>query len=146
MGIRVVATGGTIASLVDPETGAVKPAVAADDLIRSVPGLDSNGPITVEEVDRVNGWNVIPATMLRVSERVEAALDSSEIDGVIVTHGTDTVEETAFFCDVTVRSDKPVVFAAAMRSGDEVAADGPRNLLNAAALVSSPEARATGPC
>jgi len=115
--IRVVATGGTIASLADPETGAVRPAVSAADLVATVPGL---GPVDVEEVAHVNGWNVTPETMLEVARRAGGG-------GVVVTHGTDTVEETAFLCDVTVESD--VVFASAMRSGGEIAADGPRNLL-----------------
>jgi L-asparaginase len=131
--IRVVATGGTIASLADPDTGAVRPAVSAEDLVRGVPGL---GPVEVDEVARVNGWNVTPATMLDVAARVAAALERST-PGVVVTHGTDTVEETAFLCDVTVASDKPVVFAAAMRSGGEIAADGPRNLLCAAEVARS---------
>jgi L-asparaginase len=144
MAIRVVATGGTIASLADPETGAVRPAVGAEDLVRSVPGLDALGPIAVDEVDRVTGWNVTPATMLEVSRRVAAALSEDGVDGVVVTHGTDTVEETAFFCDVTVGSDKPVAFAAAMRSGNEIAADGPRNLLNAAQVAGAEAARGTG--
>jgi L-asparaginase len=132
--IRVIATGGTIASLADPETGAVRPAVSAEDLVATVPGL---GPVEVEEVAHVNGWNVTPATMLEVSRRVSASGS-----GVVVTHGTDTVEETAFFCDLTVESD--VVFAAAMRSGSEIAADGPRNLLCAAQVAESESARGMG--
>jgi L-asparaginase len=118
MTTRVIATGGTIASLADPETGAVRPAVSAADLVATVPGLVD---VEVEEVAHVNGWNVTPATMLEVARRAAAA------GGAVVTHGTDTVEETAFLCDLTVEPD--VVFAAAMRSGGEVAADGPRNLL-----------------
>jgi L-asparaginase len=130
--VRVVATGGTIASLADPETGAVRPAVSAADLVATVPGL---GPVEVEEVAHVNGWNVTPATMLEVARRASGG-------GVVVTHGTDTVEETAFFCDVTVESE--VVFAAAMRSGGEVAADGPRNLLCAAQVAESDAVRGMG--
>jgi L-asparaginase len=130
--VRVVATGGTIASLADPETGAVRPAVSAADLVATVPGL---GPVEVEEVAHVNGWNVTPATMLEVARRASGG-------GVVVTHGTDTVEETAFFCDVTVRSE--VVFAAAMRSGGEVSADGPRNLLCAAQVAESDAVRGMG--
>ena len=139
--MHLIATGGTIASLADPETGVVRPAVSAEDLVRTVPGL---GDVEVEQVAHVNGWNVTPATMLEVSRRVSAALASDDVPGVVVTHGTDTVEETAFFCDVTVASDKPVVFAAAMRSGGEVAADGPRNLLGAAGVARSPAARGMG--
>jgi L-asparaginase len=130
--IRVIATGGTIASLADPETGAVRPAVSAADLVATVPGL---GPVEVEEVAHVNGWNVTPATMLEVARRASGG-------GVVVTHGTDTVEETAFFCDVTVESE--VVFAAAMRSGGEVAADGPRNLLCATEVAASDAVRGMG--
>jgi L-asparaginase len=141
MTVVVVATGGTIASLADPATGAVRPAVSAEDLVAGVPGL---GPVRVEEVARVNGWNVAPDTMLEVSRRAAAALEREDVAGVVVTHGTDTVEETAFLCDVTVASDKPVVFAAAMRSGSEVAADGPRNLLCAEQVARAPAARGAG--
>jgi len=121
--VRLIATGGTIASLADPETGAVRPAVSAEDLVATVPGL---GPVEVEEIAHVNGWNVTPATMLEVARRASGG-------GVVVTHGTDTIEETAFFCDLTVESD--VVFAGAMRNGSEVSADGPRNLLCASQVA-----------
>jgi L-asparaginase len=128
MALRVIATGGTIASLADPETGAVRPAVGASELIAGVPGLAEFEPV-VDEVDRVNGWNVTPATMLEVARRAAAARE----EAVVVTHGTDTVEETAFFCDITV--ERPLAFAAAMRAGDELGADGPRNLLHAARVA-----------
>lgn len=105
-------------------TGAVRPAVSAEDLVASCPGLP---PVEVEEVAHVNGWNVTPDTMLEVARRASAG------GGVVVTHGTDTIEETAFFCDLTVEGD--VVFAGAMRNGSEVSADGPRNLLCAAQVA-----------
>jgi L-asparaginase len=124
----VIATGGTIASLADPSTGAVRPAVSAEELVATVPGL---APVAVEEVAHVNGWNVTPATMLEVARRAAAG------GPVVVTHGTDTVEETAFLCDVTVEG--TVVFAAAMRNGSEVGADGPRNLLCAAQVAEAAE-------
>jgi L-asparaginase len=141
--IHVIATGGTIASLADPVTGAVRPAVGADDLIASVEGLDRFEP-RVEELERVNGWNVRPDVMLQVAARAQAAAADDAVTGIVVTHGTDTVEETAFLVDLLVRTDKPVAFAAAMRSGGEVGADGPRNLLNAATVAASPDARGLG--
>lgn len=144
MGLRVVATGGTIASLADPETGAVRPAVGAAELVAGVPGLAALGPVTVDEVAGVNGWNVTPGTMLAVAAAAQAALADDAVDGVVVTHGTDTVEETAFLCDLLVDSDKPVAFAAAMRAGDELGADGPRNLLAAARVAADPAARGCG--
>ena len=143
MSLALVATGGTIASLADPASGAVRPAVAPADLLRAVPGLDRHGPVAVTEVARVNGWNMTPATMLATAAAVEAAL-AGPADGAIVTAGTDTVEETAFLLDLVVASDQPVVVAAAMRSGDELGADGPRNLACAAAVASDPAARGLG--
>jgi L-asparaginase len=143
MGVRIIATGGTIASIAD-ESGAVRAALTPEDLTATVPALQEYGPITSEEVARVNGWNVTPAMMLDVSKRVEAAFADDSVDGAIVTHGTDTVEETAFLLDITVGSEKPVAFAAAMRSGDEVGAEGPRNLLNAAAVASHKGGRGIG--
>jgi L-asparaginase len=131
MTVRLVATGGTIASLADPETGAVRPAVSAEDLVATVPGL---GLVEVESVAHVNGWNVTPETMLEVARRASGG-------GVVVTHGTDTIEETAFFCDLTVESD--VVFAGAMRNGSEIAADGPRNLLCATQVAAEPRGLGT---
>lgn len=143
MSLYVLATGGTIASLVDPDTGAVRPAVSGAELVRSVAGLEQFDP-RVEEIAHVNGWNVIPAVMLEVARRAQAAADDPSVEGVVVTHGTDTMEETAFLCDLLVRSDKPVVFAAAMRSGGELSADGPRNLLNAARVATDASARGLG--
>ena len=75
MTVRLIATGGTIASLADPETGAVRPAVSAEDLVATVPGL---GPVEVESVAHVNGWNVTPETMLEVARRASGG-------GVVVT-------------------------------------------------------------
>jgi L-asparaginase len=144
MALHLIATGGTIGSLRDPVSGSVRPAVAAEKLVRGPPGLENFGYIRVEELDRVNGWNVTPETMLAVARSAQDALADTEVDGAVVTHGTDTVEETAFLCDVAVDSEKPVVFAAAMRSGDEVGADGPRNLVCAAKTAAAPVVRGAG--
>jgi len=144
VGVHIIATGGTIASLADPRTGAVTAAVPIEELVRAVPGLDAVGDVSREEIARINGWNVTPQIMCEVSAALNRALARDDVDGAVVTHGTDTVEETAFLCDVTLHSDKPVAFAAAMRSGSELGADGPRNLLHAALVASSGEARGIG--
>jgi L-asparaginase len=144
MEIRLFATGGTIASLPDPSTGIVRASVTAEELVQGVPGLERLGPITVDELSRVNSSNVTPSGMLEVARRVSEALAQDSVVGAIVTHGTDTVEETAFLCDVTVASEKPVVFTAAMRSGDQLGADGPRNLICAALTARADPARGLG--
>jgi L-asparaginase len=144
MGVCLIATGGTIASLRDPQTGAVRPAVGGDELVATVPGVKEAGLTQVEELAKVNGWNIDPELILSLAGRIKQRLAQLDIDGVVVTHGTDTVEETAFACDLMTKSDKPVAFAAAMRSGDELSADGPRNLLNAVRVAGSPDAHGLG--
>ena len=144
MGVLVLTTGGTIASLPDPKTGAKRPAVSGDELVRSVPGLDAVADVEVEEVASASSWNLTPEDMLRVARRAGDALADGGFDGVVVTHGTDTLEETAFLTDLTLRAEGPVAFVGAMRSPDELSADGPRNLLNAVRVAAAPEARGAG--
>jgi L-asparaginase len=142
--VRILTTGGTIASLPDPESGAKRPAVSGEELVAGVPGLDRVANVQVEEVASESSWNLTPADMLAVARDAGEALAEPGVDGVVVTHGTDTLEETAFLTDLTLRSDGPVAFVGAMRSADELSADGPRNLLNAVRVASAPEARGAG--
>jgi L-asparaginase len=142
--VLILTTGGTIASLPDPETGAKRPAVSGEELVASVPGLADVADVQVEEVASHSSWNLTPGHMLAVARRAGEALSGPEVDGVVVTHGTDTLEETAFLIDLTLRSDGPVAVVGAMRTPDEPSADGPRNLLNAVRFASAPEARGVG--
>jgi L-asparaginase len=142
--VRILTTGGTIASLPDPETGAKRPALSGEELVASVPGLDGIASVQVEDIVAVTSWNLTPADMLTVARRASGALAEPGVDGVVVTHGTDTLEETAFLVDLTLRSDRPVVVVGAMRSADEPSADGPRNLLNAVRVAAAAEARGAG--
>src|SRR5262245_31369527 len=144
MKVLVAATGGTIASLPDPETGALRPTVAAEELLAGVPGLNQAVDLDVVEIERASGWNLTPATMLKVAKTLDNGLAGERYAGAIVTGGTDTIEETAFLCDLLVASEKPVTCTAAMRPGHELGADGPRNLVNAARVASSDEARGWG--
>ena len=144
MSVRILTTGGTIASLPDPETGAKRPAVSGEELVASVPGLVDVADVDVDEVAAHSSWNLTPGNMLEVARRAGESLAEPDVDGVVVTHGTDTLEETAFLIDLTLRSGGPVVVVGAMRSPDEPSADGPRNLLNAVRVASAPEARGVG--
>ncbi|HEX6652645.1 MAG TPA: asparaginase [Thermoleophilaceae bacterium] len=144
MSVRILTTGGTIASLPDPDTGAKRPALSGEELVASVPGLDDVAIVEVAEIVSVTSWNLTPADMLAVARRASDALAEPDVDGVVVTHGTDTLEETAFLADLTLRSDRPVAVVGAMRSADELSADGPRNLLNAVRVAAAPEARGVG--
>jgi L-asparaginase len=106
--------------------------------------LDQVARIEVQNVVNVGSTNMTPALWLEVSRRATVALARPEVAGVLVTHGTDTMEETAYFLDLTVASEKPVILVGAMRAASEWDADGPRNVLSAARVAVSPESRGSG--
>lgn len=137
-------TGGTIASRRDPATGAVAAAVSGEELLTRIPGIDDLAAVEVEAIANVNGWNMTPDVMLDVAKRVNHTLRSTAVDGVVITHGTDTVEETAFLLDLLVDSATPVVFAVALRHLDELGTDGPRNLRDAMLVAADPASRDRG--
>jgi L-asparaginase len=142
--VVVLSTGGTIASTQSEEEGGFTSNLTGEQLVAAVPGLDQVARIEVQDVVNVGSTNMTPALWLEVSRRATAALARPEVAGVLVTHGTDTMEETAYFLDLTVTSEKPVVMVGAMRAASEWDADGPRNLLNAARVAVSEEARGMG--
>lgn len=144
--LLVLATGGTISSAAGPD-GRVVPAHDAAALLDTVPGASGYGDFAFETMAHVNGWNVTPEIMVRVATRARTALESGEADGVIVTHGTDTIEETLFMADLLAgpaTANGAIVFACAMRAASELSADGPRNLRNAIIIASDPAARGRG--
>ena len=140
--IVIVATGGTIAMRHDPQAGGGVPALAVDDLIRLLPEL----PVTLEGVSVCNlpGPHMTPELMWRVRETVSEHLARPEVEGVVVTHGTDTLEETAILLDLTLDSPKPVVLTGAMRHASLPSYDGPANLAAAIRVAASREARGLG--
>lgn len=142
--IKILSTGGTIASKVDPATGGARPALSGSELLESVPGLADVAQIEVENVCSLPGFGVYPEIWLQVARRAEAALHEEGFDGVVVTHGTDTMEETAFYLDLTVTGDKPIVLTGAQRNASYFDPDGPRNLLNAVMVAASPQAAGQG--
>ncbi|HEV2109574.1 MAG TPA: asparaginase [Thermomicrobiales bacterium] len=142
--LRLFTTGGTIASRRDPTTAAVAVAASGEQLLARLPDLPALAELAVEPVASVNGWNMTPELMFDLARRVNKTLAISAVDGVIVTHGTDTVEETAFLLDLLVWSPKPVVFAVALRHLDELGTDGPRNLRDAIAVATSPASHGRG--
>jgi len=143
MKIVVLATGGTIASVRGAD-GMWVPTASADSLLAGLPQVASlDVDVQVESLDQVNGWNITPSRMVEVGLRAQRLLATGAADGIVVTHGTDTIEETMLMCQLIAGSataNGPVVFGCAMRAGSEVGADGPRNLLNALRLAASPDA------
>ncbi|MDP2955862.1 MAG: asparaginase [Longimicrobiales bacterium] len=142
--VAVLSTGGTIASVYDPSRGGYAPALSGEQLVRAVPGLDTIARVEVVEVANVSSTNMTPALWMEVYRRASDMLARPDIVGVVVTHGTDTLEETAYFLDLTVSSDKPVVVVGAQRAASEPDADGPRNLRDAIRTVLAPASRGMG--
>ncbi|KAK7988314.1 hypothetical protein PG989_008629 [Apiospora arundinis] len=132
--ITIFATGGTIAGSAgssDQTTGYQAGALGVDILINAVPQLWNVSNPTGVQFANVGSSEITPALLLNLTRMVQQELDKPECQGIVVTHGTDTLEETAFFLDVTLRTDKPVVVVGAMRPATAISADGPINLLEA---------------
>ncbi len=142
--VVVLATGGTIASQYDPDVGALTPQLSGEEIVRAVPGLNEVARVSVEQIANVGSYDMTPEIWQTLASRANELLASPDIAGVIVTHGTDTLEETAYFLDLTVTSDKPVVVVGAQRPPTFFDTDGPRNLLNAVRVAVSEEAIGMG--
>jgi L-asparaginase len=142
--VVLIATGGTIAMKIDPVKKAPVPAISGEDLVAAAPEIAKVAKMEVLNISNVPSGYMDPARWVELQKAVSAALAKKEVAGVIVSHGTDTLEETAYFLDLAVKSDKPVVLIGAQRNASEPDFDGPRNLLNAARICVSPEAKNKG--
>lgn len=144
--IVILATGGTIAGAAASGTqaGYTSGQVGVDTLIAAVPQLSELAAIRGEQVANVGSQDMNDAIWLRLATRINALLARADVDGVVITHGTDTIEETAYFLNLVVDSDKPVVMTAAMRPATALSADGPLNIYNAVAVAADPEAAGRG--
>ncbi|MHB1192679.1 MAG: asparaginase [Longimicrobiales bacterium] len=142
--VVVLSTGGTIASVYDSVGGGFAPALSGEQLVAAVPGLDTIARVEVVQVANVPSTDMTPALWMEVSRRASEMLAHPDVTGVVVTHGTDTLEETAYFLDLTVGSEKPVVVVGAQRAASERDADGPRNLRDAILTAVSPASRGMG--
>ena len=142
--IIVFTTGGTIAMKFDPKVNGLVPAVSGEDLTAAVHGLSELADITVREFCNVASPAMTPQKMFELSGKIEEALKNSDVAGVVVTHGTDTLEETSYMLDILHRSDKPIVLTAAMRGAAETSPDGPANIYCAVKTAASEEAKGKG--
>jgi len=138
VGARVVvlATGGTIA-----QNGERQATLGVEALLHAS-GLD--GVTEAHQILQLTSPNVRPSHWISIADAVSSAVERDEVNGVVVTHGTDTIEETAFFVELTCPTDKPIIFTGAMRPAHSLESDGPENLRNAVALCRFPSARSKG--
>jgi len=144
--VALLGTGGTIASTSGDATRLTDYTVTegADALVAGVPGLEQIARIRCRQLFNVESHAITNTMLLQLAREVNDAARDPEVDGIVITHGTDTMEESAYFLNLTVKSDKPVVLVGAMRPGSAVSADGPLNLYNAVLLAGTRRARNCG--
>ena len=144
--IVILATGGTIAGAAASGTQSAytSGAVGIDTMLAAVPGVKDLANIKGEQISNVGSQDMTFEIMLTLAKRINALLASNAVDGVVVTHGTDTMEETAYFLNLVVKSKKPVVLVGSMRPSTAVSADGPLNLFNAVGVAADPASAGRG--
>lgn len=144
--VVVLATGGTIAGAAasGAQASYTSGKVTIDAMLDAVPGIRDLANLKGEQVANVGSQDMSFEVLLKLVKRINELLATNDVDGIVVTHGTDTLEESAFFLNLTVKSDKPVVIVGSMRPSTAISADGPLNLYNAVAVAADPNAKGRG--
>lgn len=145
--VVVLATGGTIAGAgASAANSATYQAakVGIEQLIAGIPELNKLANVRGEQVMQIASESITNDNLLQLGRRVSELADSKDVDGIVITHGTDTLEETAYFLNLVEKTDKPIIVVGSMRPGTAMSADGMLNLYNAVAVASSKDARGKG--
>ena len=144
--VTILAVGGTVAGSGPGSLDAsyISGTVTVDKLIAAVPEINKIATIKGEQISNIGSQEMNNEVWFKLANRVNELLTSDEADGVVITHGTDTMEETAYFLNLVVKSDKPIVFTGAMRNSGSLSADGPLNIYNALNVAISKEAVGKG--
>ncbi|MFC3693904.1 asparaginase [Chenggangzhangella methanolivorans] len=145
--IVIIGTGGTIAGAgaSSVNTGDYDSAkVAVEKIIAAVPEMKEVANVKGEQIFQIGSESYNDERMLKLAKRISELVKQPDVDAVMVTHGTDTIEETSYLLNLTLKTDKPVVIIGAMRPGTALSADGPLNLYNAAVVAASPESKGKG--
>jgi L-asparaginase len=144
--VVVLATDGTIAGAAasNVQAGYTSGQVGVDQLIAAVPEAKKLATLKGEQVSNIGSQDMNDEVWLKLASRVNALVAQADVAGVVITHGTDTIEETAYFLNLVVKSRKPVVLTAAMRPATALSADGPLNFFNAVAVAANKDAAGRG--
>ena len=142
--IAVIFTGGTISMKVDERLAAAIPALSSEEIMSMVTNIDRIADIEVITFGSYPGPHMTPEHIWELSTLVKTTISRDDIHGVVITHGTDSLEETAYFLDLNINCEKPIVFVAAMRNSSELGYDGPSNLSSAICTATSDDAKNKG--
>ena len=144
--VIILATGGTIAGAgaSADRAGYTAGKIPIDDLIGTIPTVKKNASITGEQVASVGSQDMTIDIWKKLAIRINEIFKNNEAEGIVITHGTDTQEETAYFLDLVVTSDKPVVLTGSMRPATAISADGPKNLYDAITIAINPKSKGRG--
>ena len=142
--VYIVATGGTIAMQLDPEQGGALPALNGMGLIAAIPKIEHIAQLSVSEFSNIPSEHMTPEFWIRLAAHLLSIIKMEPVDGIVITHGTDTMEETAFFLDLTITGAVPIVLTGAQRPASAPDADGPGNLRSAIRIAADPQSRGRG--
>jgi L-asparaginase len=144
--ITILATGGTIAgaAATGAQAGYTSGQVTIDAMVNAVPDIQKLANIRGEQISNVGSQDMSFDIMLALAKRIAELAAKPDVDGIVITHGTDTMEETAYFLNLVVKTEKPVVLVGSMRPSTAISADGPLNLYNGIAVASDPMAKGRG--
>jgi L-asparaginase len=139
--ILIVFTGGTFSMKIDETTGGAVPHFSGNDLIDMMPDVRELAEISIHDFGKYPGPHMTPELMLSLSKKIREFINKNNYDGIIVTHGTDTLEETAYLLDLTIQTEIPIVVIGSMKNSSEPDWDGPRNLNDALQICLNPNCR-----
>jgi L-asparaginase len=142
--ILIVFTGGTFSMMIDKETGGAVPRFSGVELLDKIPQAKDFAKITCYDFGKYPGPHMTPELMFLLSKKISDLIKNGNFSGVIVTHGTDTLEETAYLLDLTLKTSMPVVVIGSMKNSSEPEWDGPQNLLDAISICMNPNCRDLG--
>jgi L-asparaginase len=142
--ILIVFTGGTFSMTIDENTGGAVPKFSGEELMQKIPFAKDLAKITCYDFGKYPGPHMTPELMFELSHKIREFISKGNYDGVVLTHGTDTLEETAYFLDLTIKTDIPIVVIGSMKNSSEPDWDGPRNLIDAIHICQNDNCRGLG--
>lgn len=142
--VLIVFCGGTFSMKIDEETGGAVPHYSGKELLEKIPEAVELAEISLFQFGNYPGPHMTPETMLDLSKKIDDFIQLGKYDGIVVTHGTDTLEETAYLLDLTIKTEKPIVVIGAMKTSSEPEWDGPRNLIDAIHIINSDNSQNMG--